>query len=102
MAAADLVHAEGVYVSLGGMPILRDVHVDVAGVRVAGRVRLQEGRLVGVEFSRLQARHRLGAWAPLVLAAAAGVDVAGALLVGRGGSFALDAPPCNKSSALKS
>ena len=72
---------------------VHDVHVDVAGVRVAGRVRLQEGRLVGVEFSRLQARHRLGAWAPLVLAAAAGVDVAGALLVGRGGSFALDAPP---------
>lgn len=31
MAASDLVHAEGVYVSLGGMPILRDVHVDVAG-----------------------------------------------------------------------
>ena len=30
MAAANLVHAEGVYVSLGGMPILRDVHVDVA------------------------------------------------------------------------
>ena len=30
MAAANLVHAEGVYVSLGGLPILRDVHVDVA------------------------------------------------------------------------
>ena len=30
MAASDLVDAEGVYVLLDGMPILRDVHVRVA------------------------------------------------------------------------
>lgn len=59
-----------------------------------------DGAVLQVEFSSLQARHRLGTWLRLLALTAAGLGRGHALVIGKSRAATLTAPPAAESRSL--
>lgn len=90
-AAEDV--ATAVRAARAGQPRLVDCDVEVAGVRVRGRVRLHENRVVVERFGKLKPDDALACWLRLLVLQASGNHTSGlsGLLIGKG-CYSLAAP----------
>ncbi len=80
-------------------PRPHDLALDVAGVRLSGRVLVRDGLLISAEYSRVAAPHRLAAWLELLVARAAGLPVQGSVVAGPSTSARFAAPDPDQAAA---
>ncbi|MFV0450707.1 MAG: exodeoxyribonuclease V subunit gamma [Propioniciclava sp.] len=76
------------------------VSLDVAGVRITGSLTTRGDRLVEAHYARISPRHLGAAWVQVLAATVMTGRRTDAVLIGRGGTERLSAPPVDIANAL--